>query len=65
MRKGVIQSPHEINWKPKKSFIGAAEFHRDAIVLAELSFIKGSAVEAFCCDDCKKAIIDYSGTNKE
>lgn len=61
MRYGVIQSPHEINWKPKKAkLFGAAEFHEGAIILSELSFLKGSCVEAYCCNDCKKIIIDYS-----
>lgn len=60
MRYGVIQSQHEINWKPKKTkLFGAAEFHKDAIVLSELSFLKGSCVEAYCCNDCKKIIIEY------
>ncbi|NLC18052.1 MAG: hypothetical protein GX757_02330 [Clostridiales bacterium] len=60
MRYGVIQSPHEINWKPKKArLFGAAIFHKEAIVLSEFSFTGGSSVEAYCCDKCKKIIIDY------
>jgi len=64
MRYGVIQSQQEINWKPKKSKIfGAALFNKEAIILSEFSFLKGSCVEAYCCDDCKKIIIDYGGGN--
>lgn len=46
MEAGVIQSPHEINWKRKKSLIGAAEFHKGSVVLSARSFIKGSSVPA-------------------
>ncbi len=64
MRYGVIQSPHEINWKPKKAkLFGSAKFHEGAIVLSELSFLKGSCVDAYCCDNCKKIIIDYGDNN--
>lgn len=64
MRFGVIESQHEINWKPKKAKIsGSAVFHKDAIVLSGFSFLKGSCVEAYCCDDCKKIIIDYDDRN--
>lgn len=60
MKAGVIESPYEINWKPKKAkLFGAAEFHKDAVVLSEHSFLKGSAVLAYCCDSCKKIIINY------
>jgi len=60
MKRGVIQSQHEINWKPKKAKVfGAAALNKDAIVLSEFSFLKGSCVEAYCCDKCKKIIIDY------
>lgn len=61
MRYGVIQSPHEINWKPKKAkLFGTAQFHEGAIVLSQNNFFKGSCVEAYRCDDCKKIIIEYS-----
>lgn len=61
MKLGVIQSPQEINWKPKKAIIGAAKFNKDAIILSEFS-IFGSCVTAFNCDSCKKIIIDYRAT---
>ena len=38
MEKGVIQSPHEINWKKKKAFIGRAMFY--------LSFRIGAALRS-------------------
>lgn len=62
MEKGLIQSPHEISWfkGEKKHLFGRAMFHKDSVVLSELSFIKGSAVIAYLCRDCKKVIIDFS-----
>lgn len=64
MKYGVIQSPHEINWMPKKAkLFGAAEFHEGAIVLSAHNFLKGSCVDAYCCDKCKKIIIDYSDSD--
>lgn len=60
MRYGVIQIPHEISWKPEKGKIFASsQFSKGAIILSEFSFLKGSCVEAYCCDDCMKIIIDY------
>ncbi len=62
MKRGVIESPHEINWKPQKAKLFAnALFHKDAIILSEVSFFKGSCVIAYCCEKCKKIIIDYEG----
>ena len=58
METGVIQSPHEINWKRKKSLIGAAEFHKGSVVLSARSFIKGSSVPAYLCRHCSKVVID-------
>lgn len=58
MYRGFIQSPHEINWSPKKHFISSA-FDSDKIVLAEQSFLKGSTLVAYCCKNCQKIIIDY------
>lgn len=58
MEKGVIQSPHEISWKRKKSLIGAAELHEGSVVLAEFSFMKGSCVTAYLCRQCGKVVID-------
>ena len=61
MESGVIQSPNEIAWKPKKSLLGAAVFQQTSVVLAEKSFWKGSAVTAYLCRCCNKVIIDIEG----
>lgn len=62
MELGLIQSPQEIAWikGEKPHFFSRAGFHEGAVVLSELSFIKGSAVTAYLCSSCKKVIIDYS-----
>ncbi len=59
MEQGVIQSPHEICWKHEKAFLGNAEFNEDAVILSELSMLRGSAAEAFRCRACEKIVIDY------
>ncbi|WP_315120807.1 PF20097 family protein [uncultured Clostridium sp.] len=59
MEQGVIQSPHEISWKNKKSYIGRAKFHEGSIILSKLYMLQGSAVIANCCRKCEKIIIDY------
>ena len=59
MEIGVITSPHEINWKPKSRFLGAAMFSPDSVILSEFSFVKGSCVKANLCRGCKKVIIEY------
>ena len=63
MEEGIIQSPQEISWKKgiKRPVFGRAQFHEGSVVLSELSLMKGSAVVAFLCRECKKVIIDYSG----
>ena len=60
MEEGIIQSPQEISWKKgiKRPMYGRAVFHKDSIVLSKLSIMKGSAVKAFLCRRCMKAIID-------
>ena len=60
MELGIIQSPQEISWKKglKRPFAGRAKFHPDSVVLSELSFMKGSAVKAYLCRNCRKVIID-------
>lgn len=63
MEQGVIQSPHEISWKYKKSLFGRAGFHKGSIVLSKLSMLKGSATIAHCCRKCQKIIIDYKDGN--
>lgn len=59
MEKGYIQSQQELNWHKKKTkLVGSSIFDPDAIVLSEFSFFKGSCVEAYLCDSCKKIVID-------
>ena len=62
MEKGLIQSPQVISWLKgeKRKFFGRAEFHKDSVVLSELSFMKGSACIAYNCPSCKKIVIDYA-----
>lgn len=67
MELGFIQSPQEISWKKgdKKPLMGRAQFHEGSVILSKLSFLKGSAVTAFLCRECKKVIIDYSDDNSD
>ena len=67
MELGFIQSPQEISWKKgdKKPLMGRAQFHEGSVILSEISFLKGSAVTAFLCRECKKVIIDYSDDNSD
>lgn len=67
MELGVISSPQELSWikGEKKPFFAKAEFHDGAVVLSEVSFMKGSAVTAYLCRDCEKVIIDYSRKSSE
>ena len=62
MEKGLIHGRNEINWikGEKRRIFASSEIHNDAVVLSELSFMKGSAVVAYNCKDCKKILIDYS-----
>ncbi len=60
MEVGVIQSPHEIAWLKgeKRRLFGNPEFHKGSVVLSRLSLLKGSAVRAYLCRDCRKVIVD-------
>ncbi|MBR0104296.1 MAG: hypothetical protein IKD83_00065 [Firmicutes bacterium] len=62
MEKGLIQSPQEIAWLKgdKKHMFGRAVLHEGSVILSQLSVMKGSAVTAYLCRDCKKVLIDYS-----
>ncbi|WP_024861879.1 PF20097 family protein [Ruminococcus flavefaciens] len=67
MELGFIQSPQEISWKKgdKRPLLGRAQFHEGSVILSELSFLKGAAVTAFLCRECKKVIIEYSDENSD
>ena len=67
MKKGLIQSPQEISWLKgeKRKFFGRAEFHKDSVVLSELSFMKGSACIAYNCPNCQKIVIAYADSSTD
>ena len=46
MEKGLIQSPQELAWLKgeKRRLLSRAAFHKDSVVLSELSLLRGSAV---------------------
>ena len=62
MGKGLIQSPQELAWLKgeKRRLLSRAAFHKDSVVLSELSLLRGSAVEAWLCRDCGKVVIDIA-----
>ncbi len=64
---GVITSPHELSWikGEKRPFFSRAEFHEGAVVLSGFSALKGSAVKAYLCRECRKVIIDYSDLHSD
>ena len=56
---GVIQSPQELAWKKRRAaLLGAAELQEGSVMLAEVSFGKGSCVTAYLCRVCGKVILD-------
>ena len=62
MESGLIQSQREIAWYKgrKRHLFARAAFHEESVVLSKLSFLKGSAVAAYLCRDCKKVIVNVS-----
>ena len=64
MEEGYINSSHELNWKKgdKKYSQGYSVNYdyNDSVLLGSFSFLKGTAVKAYCCRNCTKIIIDYS-----
>lgn len=67
MEKGFMQSPQEIAWLEgeKRHFLSKADFYEGSVVLSKLSFLKGSAVTAYLCRDCKKVLIDYGDPSSD
>lgn len=63
--KGYIDSRDEIVWKKGdwRGIFMDDVFYYDTVPLAEYSWLRASAVEAFYCPDCKKIVIDASGEN--
>ena len=66
MEKGLIQSPNEIAWLKgeKRKLFTKASFHADSVLLSEFSALKGSAVAAYNCNECKKIVINYDIHNR-
>ncbi|MBQ1827205.1 MAG: hypothetical protein II126_04450 [Erysipelotrichaceae bacterium] len=67
MEKGAIQSQQEIAWLKgdKRHLFAKADFHEGSVVLSRLSIIKGAAVTAYLCRDCRKVVIDYSDESSD
>ncbi len=63
MESGLIQSGNEIAWLPvsKRKLAARAQLYDGAVVLSEYSFLHGSAVTAWLCRGCEKAVIDCAG----
>lgn len=64
---GFIQSSQELSWKKgdKRPFFGRAKLHEGSVVLSSFSMMKGSAVKAYLCRDCKKVIVDYADESSD
>lgn len=61
MEQGLIQSKHAIVWhKGLARKVFSQVFSKTAVVLSKFSGMRGSAVVAYCCKDCRKVVIDYS-----
>lgn len=58
MKKGVIQSQYDLIWTPKKYI--APKLHDDAVVLSEMSLLRGACTVSYICECCKKVVIDYA-----
>lgn len=61
MEYGLIQSSSPIGWLKTKErkFFYNPDLYEGSVKLSEMSFIRGSAVVAYNCADCKKILIDY------
>ena len=59
--RGLIQSSSPIGWlkTEKRQFFYNPDLHKGSITLSVMSMLKGSAVVAHNCPDCKKIVIDY------
>lgn len=62
MKKGLIHSPHELNWIPgeKRKLFTRGFLHDGSVVLSGLSMLRGSACVAYNCPQCQKIVIDYT-----
>lgn len=65
LEKGVITSPNEIYWRPQKRLFYDSD---DDVCLSPMTlkaFITGTAAAAMLCRNCKKVIIDYTGSSRD
>ena len=58
---GLIQSSSPIGWikTEKRTTFYNPDFFEGAVCLSKMSMLKGSAVVAHNCRECKKIVIDY------
>lgn len=58
----MLTSVHDLTWwkegKRRKTSIYPRN-QEGSIVLSEMSYLNGGAVEAYLCRECKKIIIDF------
>ncbi len=61
MEYGLIQSSNAIAWlkTEKRKFFYFPKLSPDSVTLSALSMLRGSAVVAYNCRECKKIIVDY------
>ena len=67
MEYGLIQSSSPIGWLKTKErkFFYNPDLHEGSVKLSEMSFIRGSAVVAYNCPDCRKIVIDYADPSSD
>lgn len=62
MEAGLIEGSQALHWyrglKRRRTGIFIPE--EDKLLLSEMDMLRGSAVLAYRCPDCKKLLIDYS-----
>ena len=61
MERGLIQNSSPLGWikTEKRTAFYNPDLFEDSVRLSRLSMLKGSAVVAYNCRQCKKIIIDY------
>ena len=61
MEYGLIQSSSPIGWlkTEKRKLFYNPDLYEGSVTLSAMSMLKGSAVVAYNCPNCKRIIIDY------
>ena len=61
MERGLIQNSSPLGWikTEKRTAFYNPDLFENSVRLSRLSMLKGSAVVAYNCRQCKKIIIDY------